>query len=348
MDTLGRLLHIGVLIFLAAAFSIATYMLYNLYKRKIVNGKSLLDEPINENKRPDRMGIGEILVYVLMFVIAILFVVSILYKGTRFPSVTAVVLRSILLVPIMAFVNARKRTGKAVVAVFASLLFVQFSFFAYMLIGLPVKAPVLTINDTKIILGQTTVKELLDNGFDIYTEKELTTWDDYQEFSHSEKFERYSDTMEISIPKGYHLRSTEFIPHATGILVKEDVMIAEVKFYGSLTKDMPLKDCSIILFDIAEFIPKPDKDKVSVELNGIDLLSGLETDEMKKTFAKKFLGSKILREDRIESDKNYHISWSSSNDHLFFNSYVASIDMDDDHFMKTIRLTCEIARERDR
>ncbi|MDO5063334.1 MAG: hypothetical protein Q4D77_09155, partial [Peptostreptococcaceae bacterium] len=239
-----------------------------------------------------------------------------------------------------------KRTRKAVVAVFASLLFVQFSFFAYMLIGLPLKAPVLTINDTDIVLGQTTVKELMDKGFDIYTEKELTTWGDYKEFPHSEKFEKYVDTMDISIPKGYHFQSTQVVPHGIGILAKDDMMIAEVAFYGSMTKEMQLKDCSIIRFNMAEFIPELDEKKVSVALNGIDLLSKLETDAMKKTFGKRFFGSKILWEEQIETDKRYHISWNSSSDHLFFNSYVAIIEMDDDHFMKSMDLICQIARER--
>ena len=40
--------------------------------------------------------------------------------------------------------------------------------FAYILIGIPVKPPVLTIDGTKIIVSKTKVSELLDSGFDIY------------------------------------------------------------------------------------------------------------------------------------------------------------------------------------
>lgn len=76
---MGRLLHIDMIVFLGISFIFSTCFLYNGYKNIIVNGKSLLYEPVNENARTDKMGIGEIFVYVLMFVIAILFAVSIIH-----------------------------------------------------------------------------------------------------------------------------------------------------------------------------------------------------------------------------------------------------------------------------
>lgn len=105
---MGRLLHIDMIVFLGISFIFSTCFLYNGYKNIIVNGKSLLYEPVNENARTDKMGIGEIFVYVLMFVIAILFAVSIIHRG-RFPSATAVLIRMIILVPIMALFKSKRQ-----------------------------------------------------------------------------------------------------------------------------------------------------------------------------------------------------------------------------------------------
>lgn len=344
---MGRLLHIGMIVFLGISFIFSTCFLHNSYKNTVVNGKSLLYEPVNKNVRTDKMGIGEIFVYVLMFIIAILFAVSIIHRG-RFPSATAILIRTIILVPIMALFNARKRMGKAVVTLFASLLFLLFCIMTYIIIGLPVKAPILTINNTEIRLGKTTIKELMDDGFDIYIEKERTTTGDYEEFLSSKKFEKYSDKMDIFIPKGYHRYTMKTIPYSKGILASKNTIIAEVIFYGSMTKETHLKDCSIIYFRMKEkYISKAKDNEISIKLNGIDLFSELETTTMKKTFGKKFLGSKILWKKQIEADKHYLISWDSNSYHLFYNSYTASIYMDDNYFMNSIEFTCEIAREAD-
>lgn len=82
-------------------------------------------------------------------------------------------------------------------------------------------------------------------------------------------------------------------------------------------------------------------------MNEVDLFSKLEITTMKKTFGKKFLGSKILWEKQIESDKHYLISWDSNSHHLFYNSYIANIYMDDNYLMNAIVFTCQIAREPD-
>lgn len=106
---MGRLLHIGMIVFLGISFIFSTCFLYNGYKNIIVNGKRLLYESVNENARTDKMGIGEIFVYVLMFVIAILFAVSIIHKGERFPSATVILIRTIIFVPIKALFKSKRQ-----------------------------------------------------------------------------------------------------------------------------------------------------------------------------------------------------------------------------------------------
>lgn len=340
---MGKLLHIGMLAFLGVSFILSTCYLYHWYKTATINGKRLIDEPVNENQRTDKMKIGEILVYAFIFIIAILFVIQILYKGTLFPSATSVLIRTIFLVPIMALFNARRRTGKAMVALIASLFFVLFCTMTYFIIGFPVKAPVLSINDTDIRLGHTTVREIMDDGFDIYMENGPTAALDHRRFPYSEEFEKYSESMDISVPKGYHWQSTKIVPHSKGVLAKNDIPIAEIIFYGSLKKDTPLQDCSIIHFSSRNFyIEKMKKEGISIKLNGVELLSKLEMETMEKTF-----GRKIFRPEDVETFKSYLISWDSKSHHLFYNSYGADISMDDNYVVNDIDLVCQIAREPD-
>lgn len=329
--------------FLGISFVFCTCFLYNGYKNTIVNRKRLIDEPVNQNEKTDKMKTNEIFVYILMFVVAILFVIQIAYKGAKFPSATAVLIRTVILVPIMALFNARKRTGKALIVLFASLLFLLFCTITYMAIGLPVKAPILAINDTEVRLGQTTVRELMDDGFDIYIEKGNTTGLDYEESLVSEQFEKYSDITNISIPKGYHRQTLQIVPYSKGILVKGNTIIAEVIFYGSMTNETPLKDCSIIYFSMREeHIPKVKDNGISLKLNGVNLLSKIEMTVMEKNF-----GHKIYRPNQIEEDKRFIISWESNSHHLFYNSYAAIIYMDDNYLANSIELECQIARESD-
>lgn len=338
---MGRILYISMIGILGITFILCTWFLYIAYKKIEVGGKRLIEKPMNENIRTDKMGIGELIVYVFMFVIAILFSIQILYGGAKFPSATAILIRSVILIPIMAVFNARKRTGKAIVALFASLLFVLFCTITYISIGLPVKAPILSVNDIEIIMGRTTVRELMGAGFDIYMEKEPAAALDMKEFPKSEVFEKYSEDMDIIVPKGYHWQSSEITPYSKGILAQNDGLIAEVIFYGSMKEETELKDCSIIYFITQKrYIPEERKKEISIKLNGVELIEKIEPTIMKEKF-----GRKIFRPSSMETDRHCIISWSSRSDHLFYNSYAAVIEMDDNYSSESIEMECQIARE---
>lgn len=340
---MGRLYLIGMMAILGIAFVFFTFFLYYAYKKIMVNGKSLLEEPVNESTNTAKMGIGEILLYALMFLIAVIFALQILYKGSAFPSATAVLLRIILLVPIMALFNARTRTGKAMIALFASGFFLIFCTIAYLAIGLPVKAPVLMIDQTELRLGETTVKELIDGGFEFYLKKEDATRSDLREFPNSDQFEKCTPGKTVSLRKGYHFYGAKAIPHAEGILVKDDCILAELVFFGSLREDVPLKDCSIIRLNMNDsFLLNAKKIGTSLTLDGVDLLSKMDAKKMKKTF-----GRKILRANKAQEEKQYIISWNTSSNHLFFNTYGAKIEMNDNFFVSELELSCQIAREAD-
>lgn len=340
---MGRLLHIGIVAFLGLSFILCTFFLYFAYQKKTVNGNRIMDETVNVEIKAEKIGIFGILVYTLMFIIAIYFAIQIVYKGAQFPSASSVLIRAILVVPIMALFHARRRTGKAVIVLVSSGFFLLFCTMTYMIIGLPVKAPVLTINDTEIRLGRTTVKDLMDDGFDVYIENGHTSRLDIDKFPDSEDFEKYTENSEVSVAKGYHRYATKRLPHTKGILAKNNVPIAKVTFYGSMTEDLPLKDCAIIHFFMRKkSIVLARESGISMKLNGADLLSEIETDMMKKIF-----GNRIFRLKDVEAEKRYIISWDSRSHHLFYNSYSAVIYMDDEYFMNELELECQIAREAD-
>lgn len=338
---MGRLIYIGMLSFMGVAFLLCTLFLSYSFKKIQVNGNPLTEEPVNETTRTDKMGIGEILLYALMCLIAIVLVLQLLSKGTRVPSVTSLAIRSILLIPIMAIFNARKRTGKALVALFASGFFLLFCTMAYFTIGLPVKAPVFRIDQTDLRLGETTVESLMKDGFEIYLGKGIVTRSDMREFPESEEFERYTGAERLVLPKGYHWQSSEIVPHSKGFLVKDGILLASVVFYGSMTEEIPLKECSIIHFDMnKDSVARAREQNIALSLNGIDLLSKLETERMKNTF-----GKKIFRPKQVEAEKQYLISWDTRSHHLFYNTYGANIEMDEEYRMRTLEFTCQIARE---
>lgn len=340
---MGRLLHIGFLAFLGLSFILVTFFLYYSYKKIRLNGKSLMEQAVNDNMRTEKLSLEEVIIYSLMFIIAFIFAIQLVYKGENFPSGTAVLIRTIILVPIMALFNARKRTGKSVLALIASLLFLLFCVMTYMIIGLPVKAPVIVLNDTEIILGKTTVGELIDQGYDFYLEKGQVATMDIFEFPHSEEFEKYTKDMSVLISEGYHYQSTVIVPHSHGYIAKNDAFIAEVIFYGSMSEKTELKDCSIIHWSMQDrYISRAKSEGLSLKLSGVELIGEIEPDTMKK-----FFGGNIIRPNQIEADKHCIISWHSRSEHLFFNSYAAVISMDDDYMMDDIEFECQIAREAD-
>lgn len=107
---MGRIVVISSLAFLALAFLGIGLGMYFFLKRLVVNGKSVLDEPVNEQTRTDKMGLGELLVYLSMIALAGVFVVQIMSRGGTGNVILA---KIVILPPIMALFNARKRTGKS-------------------------------------------------------------------------------------------------------------------------------------------------------------------------------------------------------------------------------------------
>ena len=283
---MGRIVVISSLAFLALAFLGIGLGMYFFLKRLVVNGKSVLDEPVNEQNRTDKMGLGELLVYLSMIAIAGVFVVQIMSRGG---TGNAILARIVILPPIMALFNARKRTGKAMLALVVSFMVALFVMIAYGQIGSPPKAPELKIDDKSITLTQTSVSDLLKEGFDIYIrDRENGSFsNDYDEALSAGKIKKYQADKSIFIEKGFH-RDSNAVSYAPYLLGKDGLILGSIALYGDEIKETVLEDCKIIQFKLDEDRISAAKSKaISYKLDGVDLLASIDEGAMRTTFGDK-------------------------------------------------------------
>ncbi|WP_024470114.1 hypothetical protein [Treponema pedis] len=333
---MGRFYIIGSVVFLAAAYFGIVIGMYFYLKRTVINGKALIDTAVNKNSRADKMGLGEFSVYGAMLIIASIFVIRIMQKGVSASSVFA---RYILIPPIMAFFNARKRTGKSLFALIASFALALFFIMAYALIGVPPKPPSFSIDNKTITMTQTTVADMINTGFDIYVKTKDNGGTDYNKILSSGAFKKYSADRSIYIEKGFYLY-TDTIPYSYYLLVKDNIIIGSIGLFGHKTKSTVLEDCKIIQFKMdKDCISAAKANSVLCELEGVNLFSAIEREKMKKTFGKKLWD--IPK--RETCDKHYGIGWLSGSNNLFWNEYYTNIFIDDNYQMIEFELTGKIA-----
>ncbi len=331
---MGKFYFIGIVIFLAIAYLGIVLGVYIYLKQAKINGKPLIEQPVNQQERTDTLGPGEFLVYFSMIAIAAVFAMR-----AHSPTVS----KLILLPPVMALFNARKRTGKALFALLASFTFVLFLMMADLIIGFPQKAPDLTISDTKIIMAETTFGDVVNQGFDIYIRQEGSPRADYKDFISSGTFKKYPANRSAFVEKGFR-RDGFTVSYAPYLLVKEDVVIGGIDLYGDENKDIVLEDCKIIKFKLdVDCIAAIKAKELSCELSGFNLLQPLKQERVKETFGEKLWLTPINLKDI--SQLHYGISWTNNSHHIFWNEYYAYIDFDEKNNMISFELESVLPRE---
>ena len=336
---MARMIFIGLLTFFAIACIGIGFGMYYWMKRTMVDGQPIIDRSVNEQTRTDKMVIGELLVYVSLIVIAALLAISVMQEGG---SGSAILAKAILLPAAMALFNARKRTGKAMLALVISFMVALFLMMANLLIGLPQKPPVLTINNVPVTVAKTTVTDLIGSGFDIYVKRANSPGLDYKDMLSSGSYEKYPTNRSIAVEKGFHIVN-DAIPYSNYLLVKNGVVLGSVGLYGDEMKDTVLEDCRIISFRLDEdCIAAAKENSISYILNNMDLLATLE----KETLEKKF-GENLWSVPRNLTDITqlyYGLKWTNNSDHIFWNEYYATIRFDKKDHMTFFELFGEIAR----
>ena len=162
---MGRTVIIGTLIVFAIFNLLLGLGFYLFLKQRKENGQSLYETPVNQQTRTEKLGLGEILVYLSLIAIAGIFAFQTLNRGGVGNSILA---KMILLPAIMALFNARKRTGKSLLALLITLMVFLVGVMFNLTIGLPPQAPILQIKESKITLAETKASDLMEAGFDIY------------------------------------------------------------------------------------------------------------------------------------------------------------------------------------
>ncbi len=333
---MAKLLLIGIIVFLGIAFVIIGLCLYYYLKRTIVKGRPLIDEPVNDQERTDKMGIGELLVHLSMIAIAGFLVIVLMRRG----AVSPILGRMILLPPVMALFNARKRTGKAMLALVVSLMVALFVMMSDLIIGLPVKAPVLNLGGTEITVTQTTAADVLEDGFDIYVKQHYEPGLAYEEILSSGSFEKYPADRSLSVKEGLD-EYNDPVEASPYILVKDGVVMGSITLYGSRTEDTVLEDCKIVRIRFDEDCIDAAKAKsISCTLNGVDLHAPLSRDKLADTFGKKLWHWPKNSEDVTEL--YYGIAWTTGSGHTFWNEYESYIHFDEKNNMTAFEITSKL------
>ena len=337
---MGRTVIIGTLI----AFTIFNLLLglgfYLFLKKRKENGQSLYETPVNQQTRIEKLGLGEILVYLSLIAIAGLFAFQTLNRGGVGNSILA---KMILLPAIMALFNARKRTGKSLLALLITLMVFLVGVMFNLTIGLPPQAPIFQINDSKITLAETKASDLMEAGFDIYV-RQGNGGSDYEDLLTDGNFQKYSRDKTVTIEKGFRLDSNT-VPYAPYLIAKNGIVLGSISFYGAKDQDMALEDSKVIQIRFnKDSIEEAKKHSITFKLDELDLTTRLDIPLVQETF-KKHLWSIPPSNTSDVTQLWYGLQWSSNSDSLFWNEYYSLIHLDENYLMTDFELSAKVAHE---
>ena len=337
---MGRTLIIGTLI----VFTIFNLLLglgfYLFLKKRKENGQSLYETPVNQQTRTEKLGLGEIGVYLTLIAIVGIFAFQTLNRGGVGNSILA---KMIFLPAIMALFNARKRTGKSLLALLITFMVFLVGVMFNLTIGLPPQAPILQINESKITLAETKASELMDAGFDIYV-KQGDSASDYEKLLTDGNFQKYSGDKTVIIEKGFRLDSNA-VPYAPYLLVKDGIVLGSISFYGDEDQDVSLEDSKVIQVQFnKDSIEAAKQHSITFKLDELDLTSRLDIPLVQETF-KKHLWSIPPSHTSDVTQLWYGLQWSSNSDSLFWNEYYSLIRLDENYLMTDFELAVKVARD---
>lgn len=332
----ARLVFIGLMVFLGVVFTCIALWIGARLTQDSPNG---MDDAANAETNTDKMKFSEVLSYLVRIALALYFVIWLMKRfGSGFSALGGM----IIAMPVRSFFNARRRTKKLIFSISIFMLFCIFLMFGYILIGVPVKPPVMSIDSTNITVSKTKVSDLLDKGFDIYIMNDDDTYE-YSELLTSGTYTKYDRNQNLEVEKGYQ-RISETLRGASYLLVKDETIIGAIDLYGSLDKDVDIKDSKIINFYMDEDCIAAVKEKlIDISFNNMDLLEKLNTDTVKIIFKSKLW---LIPEEYEITSSSYGISWRTNSDNIFWNEYYAYIRIDENYNMTDFILSTSIAQDK--
>ena len=338
---MARTAIIGTLIVFAIFNLLLGLGFYLFLKKRKENGQSLYETPVNQQTRTEKLGLGEILVYLSLIAIAGVFAFQTLNRGGVGNSILA---KMILLPALMALFNARKRTGKSLLALLITFMVFLVGVMFNLTIGLPPQAPILQINESKIILAETKASELMDAGFDIYV-RQSDGASDYEELLTDGSFQKYPGDKTVTIEKGFRLDSNA-VPYAPYLLAKDGIVLGSISFYGAEDHDVAIEDSKVIQVRFnKDSIEAAKKHSITFKLNELDLTTRLKVSLVQETL-KKHLWSIPPSNTSDVTQLWYGLKWSSNSDSLFWNEYYGLIRLDENYMMTDFELAVQVARDK--
>lgn len=331
-----RLIFIGLMVFLGFWYIAILLWLMNRLNKSSEYG---ISGEKSSQSGSGKMKISDLFFHVLVIAIVFITVIKLMsFVGPAFASLGGV----IVAIPVRALLNASGHKTNVILTLSGMALLFVYLCFWYILIGAPVKPPVMTVGSMKVTMSKTSVRDLLDNGFDIYIMNDEDTYE-YSEMLTSGSYTKYDENQDITVEKGY--RSTgETLRGAPYLLVKDDTLIGAIDLYGSLDKDVDIKDAKVVNFYMDNDCENAVKNAgIDIKLEELDLLDTFDTDNVKNIFKKKLW---LIPNESEPTDSVYGISWRTNSDSIFWNEYYAYIRIDENKNMRAFIISTGVAKDK--
>ena len=331
-----RLIFIGLMVFLG--FWYIAILLWLMNRLNKSSGYGISGDKSSQSGS-GKMKISDLFFHILVIAIVFITVIKLMsFVGPAFASLGGM----IVAIPVKALLNASGRKTNVILTLSGMALLFVYLCFWYILIGVPVKPPVMTVGGMKVTLSKTSVEDLLDNGFDIYIMNDENTYE-YSEMLTSGSYTKYDENQDITVEKGY--RSTgETLRGAPYLLAKDDTLIGAIDLYGSLDKDVDIKDAKVVNFYMDNDCESAVKNAgIDIELEVLDLLDTFDTDNVKNIFKKKLW---MIPDESEPTDSVYGIAWRTNSDSIFWNEYYAYIRIDENKNMRSFIISTSVAKDK--
>lgn len=331
-----RLIFIGLMVFLGFWYIAILLWLMNRLNKSSEYG---ISGEKSSQSGSGKMKISDLFFHILVIAIVFITVIKLMsFVGPAFASLGGM----IVAIPVKALLNASGRKTNVILTLSGMALLFVYLCFWYILIGVPVKPPVMTVGGMKVTLSKTSVEDLLDNGFDIYIMNDENTYE-YSEMLTSGSYTKYDKNQDITVEKGY--RSTgETLRGAPYLLAKDDTLIGAIDLYGSLDKDVDIKDSKVVNFYMDNDCESAVKNAgIDIELEVLDLLDTFDTDNVKNIFKKKLW---MIPDESEPTDSVYGIAWRTNSDSIFWNEYYAYIRIDENKNMRSFIISTSVAKDK--
>lgn len=331
-----RLIFIGLMVFLGFWYIAILIWLMNRLNKSSEYG---ISGEKSSQSGSGKMKISDLFFHILVIAIVFITVIKLMsFVGPAFASLGGM----IVAIPVKALLNASGRKTNVILTLSGMALLFVYLCFWYILIGVPVKPPIMTVGGMKVTLSKTSVEDLLDNGFDIYIMNDENTYE-YSEMLTSGSYTKYDKNQDITVEKGY--RSTgETLRGAPYLLAKDDTLIGAIDLYGSLDKDVDIKDSKVVNFYMDNDCESAVKNAgIDIELEVLDLLDTFDTDNVKNIFKKKLW---MIPDESEPTDSVYGIAWRTNSDSIFWNEYYAYIRIDENKNMRSFIISTSVAKDK--